>query len=85
MDLFYVLLVLLVVTRAFGELAARIGQPALVGELVSGVILGTLVGQYADFLPALSSLHGDRVFDAITDLGMFFIMLYAGIENADLL
>lgn len=80
MDLFYVLLVLLVVTRAFGELAARVGQPALVGELVSGVILGTLVGHYADYLPALSDLQGDRVFEAITDLGMFFIMLYAGIE-----
>lgn len=80
MDLFYVLLVLLVVTRAFGELAARVGQPALVGELVSGVILGTLVAQYADYLPVLSSLLGDQVFEAITDLGMFFIMLYAGIE-----
>ena len=80
MDLFYVLLVLLVATRAFGELAARIGQPALVGELVSGVILGTLVAQYANYLPAFSRLQGDRVFEAITDLGMFFIMLYAGIE-----
>ncbi len=80
MDLFYVLLILLVVTRAFGELAARVGQPALVGELVSGVLLGALVTQYADQLPALSSLQTDRVFEAITDLGMFFIMLYAGIE-----
>ena len=80
MDLFYVLLVLLVVTRTFGELAARIGQPALVGELVSGVVLGTIVGQYAEYFPSLSSLQGDRVFEAIADLGMFFIMLFAGIE-----
>jgi len=79
-DLFYILLVLLVATRAFGEMAARIGQPALVGELVSGVILGTLVAQYTDKLPTLSNLQGDIVFEAITDLGMFFIMLYAGIE-----
>lgn len=80
MDLFYVLLVLLVATRAFGELASRIGQPALVGELVSGVVLGTLVGQYADYFPTLSAVDRDPVFNAITKLGMFFIMLFAGIE-----
>ena len=80
MELFYILLVLLVVTRAFGELASRVGQPALVGELVSGILLGTVVAQYADMLPTLSGLAENRVFDAITDLGMFLIMLYAGIE-----
>jgi len=79
-DLFYVLLVLLVVTRAFGELAERIGQPSLVGELVSGIVLGAVVGQYAGMFPTLAELHDNRVFGAITDLGVFFIMLYAGIE-----
>jgi Kef-type K+ transport system membrane component KefB len=80
MDLFYVLLILLVVTRAFGELSARVGQPALVGELVSGVVLGAIIAQHADVLPSLAVLQGDEVFEAITDLGMFFLMLYAGIE-----
>ena len=37
MDLFYVLLILLVVTRAFGELAERLRQPSLVGELIAGI------------------------------------------------
>ena len=80
MDLFYVLLILLVVTRTFGELAVRTGQPALVGELVSGVVLGTIVVQYAEYLPELAGLPANSVFGAITDLGMFFIMLFAGIE-----
>lgn len=80
MDLFFVLLILLVVTRTFGELAVRVGLPALVGELVSGVVLGTIVIQYTEYLPALVDLQEDPVFKAITDLGMFFIMLYAGIE-----
>ncbi|MDP6708694.1 MAG: cation:proton antiporter, partial [Alphaproteobacteria bacterium] len=80
MDLFYILLVLLVVTRAFGELASRIGQPALVGELVSGVVLGTMIGQYSEYFPLLSNVRDSPIFDAITDLGMFFIMLFAGIE-----
>ncbi len=80
MDLFYVLLVLLVITRAFGELAARAGQPSLVGELVSGVVLGAIIAQHAELLPTLAELEGNEVFDAITNLGMFFLMLYAGIE-----
>jgi len=80
MDLFYVLLVLLVVTRAFGELAARIGQPALVGELVSGVIVGAIVAHNADLLPVMVDVQKDHVFKAITDLGMFLLMLFAGIE-----
>jgi len=42
MEILYILLILLVVTRTFGELAIRINQPALVGELVGGVLLGLL-------------------------------------------
>ncbi len=80
MELFYILLVLLVATRAFGELASRVGQPALVGELVSGIVLGTVLGHYAEYFPILSKVQDDQVFDAITDLGMFLIMLFAGIE-----
>jgi Kef-type K+ transport system membrane component KefB len=80
MDLFYVLLILLVVTRALGEVAERLGQPALVGELISGVMLGTLFSQFAEHFPTLSGLGENRVFSAVADLGMFFIMLFAGIE-----
>ncbi|MGE0825192.1 MAG: cation:proton antiporter [Candidatus Binatia bacterium] len=80
MEILYILLVLLVVTRFFGELAERAGQPALVGELVSGIVLGLVVGQYAATFPILSGLTEDRVFIAMTDLGIFFLMLFAGIE-----
>lgn len=80
MEILYVLLVLLVVTRAFGEVAERLGQPALLGELLSGVGLGLLVSRYAGIFPILSELEGDRVFRAVTDLGIFFLMLLAGLE-----
>jgi Kef-type K+ transport system membrane component KefB len=43
MEIFYVLLVLLAITRAFGELAVRFQQPALVGELLSGIVLGAVI------------------------------------------
>jgi len=80
MELFYTLLVLLVATRVLGELAERVGQPALLGELVAGIGLGLLVSAYSDAFPVLSSLTDDEVFHAITELAMFFLMLLAGLE-----
>jgi Kef-type K+ transport system membrane component KefB len=80
MELFYTLLVLLVVTRSFGEVAERLGQPALAGELISGIFLGAVIGVYSDVFPFLAGLDQSAVFNAITNLGMFFIMLFAGIE-----
>lgn len=32
MEIFYIILVLLFITRAFGEVAVRLGQPALWGN-----------------------------------------------------
>jgi Kef-type K+ transport system membrane component KefB len=80
MDLFFILLILLVATRSFGEVAARLGQPGLVGELVAGIVLGTVAAQHTDLLPNIAGLGENPVFDSITDLGMFFIMLFAGVE-----
>jgi Kef-type K+ transport system membrane component KefB len=80
MDLFYILLILLLLTRAFGEVAVRFGQPMLAGELIAGVVLGIIVGNYDHFFPILSELSESRVFETITDLGIFFLMLLAGIE-----
>lgn len=80
MELFFILLVLLIATRTLGEAAERLGQPALVGELVAGILLGTVAAQYTDLLPQIGGLHQNPVFQGITDLGMFFIMLFAGVE-----
>jgi Kef-type K+ transport system membrane component KefB len=80
MDLFYVLLILLVATRAFGEAAERVGQPSLVGELIAGIALGAIVAEYPDTFTLLVDLPDNAVFVSITDLGMFFLMLYAGVE-----
>lgn len=80
MDLFYVLLVLLVVTRTFGIAVERLGQPALIGELVAGIALGALGAKMAPTHPFIGDLAHNDIFIAITDLGMFFLMLLAGIE-----
>jgi len=80
MELFYILLVLLFTTRLFGELAVRFKQPALVGELVSGIVLGVIVRNYSETFVILDSLEDNKVFGAVSDLAIFFLMLLAGIE-----
>lgn len=80
MELLYVLLVLLTVTRLFGELAERLGQPMILGELIAGIALGLLVHNFSATFPVLDSLPHNEVFIAITDLSIFFLMLLAGLQ-----
>ncbi len=80
MEMLYVLLVLLLITRLCGELAVRLGQPVLVGELLSGIALGVLTQHFAGSFPVLANLPENEVFDFVTNLAMFFLMLLAGIE-----
>ncbi len=80
MELLYILLVLLVATRVFGEAAERIGQPPLVGEIIAGILIGLVARASEAAFPVLSGLGDNEVFVAITELGMFFLMLLAGLE-----
>lgn len=80
MELLYVLLVLLTVTRLFGELAERLGQPMILGELVAGIALGLMAHTWSETFPVLDALPHNEVFVAITDLSIFFLMLLAGLE-----
>jgi len=80
MELFYILLILLIVSRLFGELAERLNQPTLVGELIAGIALGVLVKHYSGSFPVLAEIPENTVFIAITDLAIFFLMLLAGFE-----
>lgn len=80
MELLYILLVLLAATRIFGEFAVRLGQPALVGELISGIVIGVVVHSFPETFPGLVGLSDSEVFNALTDLGVFCLMLFAGLE-----
>jgi len=80
MEILYVLLILLVVTRTFGEVAVRLGQPALVGELLAGIAVGVAVRFSPSSFPVLHALPENEVFTALTDLGILFLMLMAGLE-----
>ena len=80
MDILYLILVLLVVTRVFAELAERICVPAIVGELMAGVALGLLLQMFHDKAPVLWSATQSETYRSLVDLGMFFLMLLAGIR-----
>jgi Kef-type K+ transport system membrane component KefB len=79
-DILYLILVLLVVTRVFAELAERVKLPAIVGELTAGVVLGFLLQRFQGSLPVLWEATASETFTSIVSLGMFFLMLLAGIR-----
>ncbi len=80
MEVLIVLLVLLIVTKIGADLAVRVGQPALVGELVGGVLLGVAVTLLPDAAGLIGEINSDKSFRAILDLAVFFLMLVAGLE-----
>lgn len=80
MELLYVLLVILLMTRVAAEVAVRLDQPPMTGELVVGILLGIVVHHYESTFTIFAGLGDDKVFRAITDLAVFFLMLSAGIE-----
>ncbi|MFC2047517.1 cation:proton antiporter [Chloroflexota bacterium] len=77
-ELLIVILVLIILARATGELMQRLGQLAILGELLIGIVLGAII-VYAPFSQFVG-LTENEVFGAMTSLGMFFLMLMAGME-----
>ena len=68
----------------FGEIVRRFRQPAVVGEMFGGIVLGpTIFGWLAPSVYEwlfLSSANVTVVREAATKLGMLFFLFYAGLE-----
>ena len=67
-------------TRTFGEVAERAKLPALVGELVAGICLGYLLARFQGLVPSMWFAANSDIFAGLAELGMFFLMLLAGIR-----
>lgn len=80
LNVLLIILILLVVTRAFGELAERVQMPALVGELVAGIILGFTLQYFQHMTPSIWFAANSDIFNGLAELGMFFLMLLVGIR-----
>lgn len=68
----------LVAARIGGHLAARIGQPPVLGELVAGVFLGNL-GHLGIHL--LETAPGNPVLEALAQLGVLLLLFQVGLET----
>lgn len=71
MPLLTSLLLLIVLSRLLGKLFARFNQPAIVGEMLAGVILGPAV---------LNLVHANQALSGISELAVFLVVLSAGLE-----
>jgi len=82
LQLLIVLVIILVVAKASGILAVRFGQPAVLGELTAGVILGPSVINIFG-LDFLNNGHFDpeETILLLAELGVVFLMLLAGLET----
>lgn len=80
MEIVAELLLLLVAARICGEVAVRYGHPAAVGEILAGVLV--LVGWSAMSVPFpnLPSIGDNGLIQALALIGMFFLILQAGME-----
>jgi Kef-type K+ transport system membrane component KefB len=74
------LAVVIVAARSFGALARRMGQPAVIGEIVAGILLGpTVLGRLFPGLP--DALFPREVpLRQLADLGLVFFMFLVGLE-----
>ena len=80
MTIFAELLVLLVATRVFGEVAERIGQPASAGEIMAGIGIAGLIAWIGPGIPFLENLATSHGLELVASVGIFVLVLAAGIE-----
>jgi Kef-type K+ transport system membrane component KefB/mannitol/fructose-specific phosphotransferase system IIA component (Ntr-type) len=75
---------LLLFAKLFGELFNKMGQPAVVGEIIAGIILGPTV--FGTFMPnAFAFLFPDHnevkvALDGIVNLAVILLLLVSGLE-----
>jgi Kef-type K+ transport system membrane component KefB len=72
------LAVILAAAKLGGDLATRLGQPAVLGELTAGVVLGnlTLIG-----LPGLEAFKTNPTLDVLAQLGVIILLFEVGLES----
>lgn len=71
MSLLSSLLLLIVTARLLGGLFSKLGQPAMIGEILAGVLLGPAV---------LNAIHPTESLAGVSELAVFLIILSAGLE-----
>jgi Kef-type K+ transport system membrane component KefB len=76
------LAVIILAARALAASSARFGQPAVVGEIAAGILLGpSCFGRLCPGLSAVIFDHSvDVVFGALSELGLILLVFVVGLE-----
>lgn len=88
------LVIILLAARVFAVLFRKLGQPAVVGEIAAGLVLGpSLLGYFfpaisaAIFKPAIGDLPHElsdellnKVFTVLSQIGLIFLLFLVGLE-----
>ena len=69
--------IILFVASAFGEIFAKLGQPAVLGELIAGIILGNL---FLLGITATESFKTNTVLEALAQIGVIVLLFEVGLE-----
>lgn len=82
LQLLFELCVLIAVAKAAGYISTRLHQPAVLGEIIAGLLLGPSFLNIQG-LPFLTNEHLPATITELAELGVIFLMFLAGLE-ADL-
>ncbi len=74
-----VLAIIVFSAKAFGYFSTSLGQPAVLGELLIGLILGPTVLDMLHW-PLFAGGHLDETLHYLANLGVLFLMFIAGLE-----
>lgn len=77
--------VLLLAARTFGEIVTRLGQPAVIGEILAGIILGpsllsSAIPVFGELIIPQTEVQG-YLLEVISLLGAMFLLLITGLET----
>ena len=72
------LALILLAAKLGGELATRLGQPSVLGELIIGVVLGNLTLAGFD---AFEPIRHDGTIDMLSRLGVLILLFEVGLES----
>jgi Kef-type K+ transport system membrane component KefB/nucleotide-binding universal stress UspA family protein len=79
------IVLLLLVGRLLGEAMQRIGQPAVIGQLIAGIVLGPSIfgAIWPDAQRAIFPPDGEQknMIDAVSQLGILMLLLLTGMET----
>ncbi|MFN8554922.1 MAG: cation:proton antiporter [Candidatus Obscuribacterales bacterium] len=77
--------VLLLASLLFGELMVRLGQPAIIGQILAGLVLGQTF--FGNFFPDLSiqlfpqDSSQSKLIEAVSWIGVSFLLMLTGMET----